>query len=1079
MSEVPTDPVLHDAMLAGMEGLIVAMKDHELEPPRSSLGGSSALESDGRGDDALAAMPWDSISAETTTTKLEHGAVVGRYVVLQQLGAGAMGVVYAAYDPELDRKVALKLVLPGTAGPNGRARLLREAQTLGKLSHPNVVTIHDVGTVGEQVWLAMEFVRGLTLREWLATPHGWREVMGIMLEAGKGLAAAHAAELLHRDFKPDNVMIADDGRVRVMDFGLARMRSHATRETEDPVQPKHDALALQVTRQGALLGTPSYMAPEQFEGVDLTPAADQFSFCVTLWEALYGERPFGGKTWMELAANVLGGRLRAPPKGNTVPSWLRQVCERGLALDPTERWPSMPALLEALAWNPAARRRRWLIAVGGFAAFAAVGFSGYSWASARARRCSGAETQLAGVWDEGRRAEVEMAILGTGLSYATSVWERAATELDDYGTSWASMYTEACEATTVRGEQSSTVMDLRMACLQQAKIELGAVTGVLADADADVVERAHELTAGLRPLSRCGDIEALQADVQPPGPEEVEVVRDVRVRLAQAKALHDAGRYPAAQIEIDAIQQYIGQIEYGPVHTEAEFLAGINLKNLGKLEASETALRHALELAARWRQLDLVQEASTHLMHVIGSKQSRMVEGLQYRELALGLAANDPQGEASVLTAIATVLQRQGKHHEAEVEYRRSLVLIEQALGPDDFEVAMIRNNLANVLSDQGRYEEAEAEHRRVLAMREQALGPEHPEVAMSRSNLANVLRKQGRYADAEVELRRAMVVQEQVLDPNHPDAAMVHNGLGNVLLSQGKYRDAERELRLALSAMEQTLGPDHPDVATVRSNLANALYLQSEHGEAAEQYRRALVSMENALGPKHATVGIVLGNLANISSEQGEHEQAAAEYQRSISIVEEGLGADHPHVAGLRSNYGEILHDLGRDEDAESEHRRVLEQRERTLGPEHHLVARSRILLGEALQAQGRHEEAETELRLALTELEAALEAEHPHIAMARVRLAALLLERGRAAETRDLAERAWARRKRDDTPGHERAEAAFVLARALLATDPAQHPRARELAQLAVDAWTEAGDAYADEAGRARTWLRELGGP
>ncbi|MCA9713588.1 MAG: serine/threonine protein kinase, partial [Myxococcales bacterium] len=211
-------------------------------------------------------------SSKRRARSLERGAVVGRYVVLSELGSGAMGIVYAAYDPELDRKVALKLVRT-TSGRRGgdeeqRTRLLREAQALAKLNHPNVVSVHDVGTLEGRVWIAMEYVHGQTLDAWGATPRPWREVLEVMRRAGEGLAAAHDAGLLHRDFKPQNVMLGHDGRVRVMDFGLARSRrgdeddaveDAPTRGGDDPLASRESALARDVTRAGAMMGTPAYM----------------------------------------------------------------------------------------------------------------------------------------------------------------------------------------------------------------------------------------------------------------------------------------------------------------------------------------------------------------------------------------------------------------------------------------------------------------------------------------------------------------------------------------------------------------------------------------------------------------------------------------------------------------------------------------------------------------------------------------------------------------------------------------------------------------------------------------------------
>ena len=338
---------------------------------------------------------------------LGRGAVVGRYVLLRELGKGGMGVVYAAYDPELDREVALKLVLPDGEGNEARMRLLREAQVLAKLSHRNVVTIYDVGTMGMQGWLAMELVRGQTLRAWLNQPRAWHEVRAVIVEAARGLAAAHAAGLVHRDVKPGNIMLGDDGGVRVMDFGLARACRGAKPPTEEESTraPAVDAMAMEVTQAGTLWGTPPYMAPEQLMGREITPAADQFSLCVMLWEGIHGRRPFAGRTVDELLDNVLAGTLQEPLRKRVVPGWLRQVCERGLAADPQRRFRSMEALLDALERGRTRARVRKALAVAGMLAMlwgAAEGGRSYALAR-RADACeaSGAEVETA--WNAERR----------------------------------------------------------------------------------------------------------------------------------------------------------------------------------------------------------------------------------------------------------------------------------------------------------------------------------------------------------------------------------------------------------------------------------------------------------------------------------------------------------------------------------------------------------------------------------------------------------------------------------------------------------------------------------------------------
>jgi serine/threonine protein kinase len=300
---------------------------------------------------------------------LRAGDALGRYVISGVLGSGGMGVVYAAEDPRLGRRVALKLLHPALAeaAEEQQRRLLREAQAMARLSHPNVLPVFDLGTEGGQVFLAMEFIEGPTLAEWLRQrERSWQEILGLFLEAGRGLAAAHQAGLVHRDFKPANVLVGTDGRPRVTDFGLVRVGASSE---ESLAQAAPRSAESPLTQTGTVAGTPAYMSPEQLAGRPVDARGDQFSFCVALYEALQGVRPFAADAPAEHR-----WRLRRPERSPHLPGYVRAALVRGLALEPAERFPSMDALLEALAMRPPIPRRRWLaLGLAGSLALAGLG----------------------------------------------------------------------------------------------------------------------------------------------------------------------------------------------------------------------------------------------------------------------------------------------------------------------------------------------------------------------------------------------------------------------------------------------------------------------------------------------------------------------------------------------------------------------------------------------------------------------------------------------------------------------------------------------------------------------------------
>ncbi|MBL4689231.1 MAG: serine/threonine protein kinase, partial [Nannocystaceae bacterium] len=368
---------------------------------------------------------------------------LGRYEITGRLGAGSMGVVFSAIDPSLDRRVAVKVLHEGkSADPEGQQRMLREGQALARLSHPNIVEVFDVGHVGENVFVAMELVEGSTLREWLGEPRSrsWRDVVRVFSAAGRGLAAAHAAGVVHRDFKPDNVLVGTDNRVRVMDFGLA-LAGPASPVSSIPTSGAGESFhATRLTHAGTVFGTPAYMAPEQFAGRTVTELSDQFSFCVALYEGLFGRRPFEGETFKALASAAMTGEILPPSRNVSVPASIRKALFRGLAVAPEQRWPSMLALLAAL--NRRRRTRAGVVVVGGIAAVVSVELM----ASSPTDPCDEAGAAFRQVWNDGTRRQTRLVLAGPELAYAQDVGARVSIRMDAFAQQWAKTRRDVCLA---------------------------------------------------------------------------------------------------------------------------------------------------------------------------------------------------------------------------------------------------------------------------------------------------------------------------------------------------------------------------------------------------------------------------------------------------------------------------------------------------------------------------------------------------------------------------------------------------------------------------------------------------------
>ncbi|MGE3545606.1 MAG: protein kinase, partial [Kofleriaceae bacterium] len=420
---------------------------------------------------------------------LPRGASVGRELIHGVQGRGGMGVVYKAFDPELDRPIALKLVGfsgQGTKLGQSRVRLLREAKTLARLSHPNVVTVYDVGAYEDNLFVAMELVTGSTLRAWLDDkPRTPREILAVFHAAGAGLAAAHKLGIVHRDFKPENVMVGNDGRVRVLDFGLARwlaFRGRISISGFTDLPSASGSMGTALTRDGMVLGTPVYMAPEQDDGKPVDSRSDQYSFCAVLYEALYGKRTFAATSHSELVDQRRHEEVPPPPSLRGVSKRVRRAIIKGLRRDPDQRHRSMDALLHELGAD------RWTVQTKvAVAALAALALGAAGWATWVATHraptiedtCALADGDVKRVWYPERKRDLQRRFTAAGLPDPTGTAERVATKVDKWTAEWSHQRTALCEMTMRADDKRSERIAEKLQCLLRRLNELDGMVSIL------------------------------------------------------------------------------------------------------------------------------------------------------------------------------------------------------------------------------------------------------------------------------------------------------------------------------------------------------------------------------------------------------------------------------------------------------------------------------------------------------------------------------------------------------------------------------------------------------------------------
>ena len=798
---------------------------------------------------------------------LPAGTSVGRFVLLNQLGKGGMGVVYKAYDPELDRRIAVKLLtvqpLEGETYSQPRDRLVREAQALAKLNHPNVVAVYDVGTFGTGVYVAMEFVKGKTLRNWLREQkQAFEEILQVFIAAGQGLLAAHEQGIIHRDFKPENVMVGEKNRVWILDFGVAKAasnkRENAIPQSASPLETPSEVPLLNVnlTHARGYVGTVAYMAPEQLFGRAVTEQSDQFSFCVALYEALYGTRPFSGKSISQIEQCILKDEVVFPEKSG-VPRYLTQILARGLSKKAKDRYPSMEALLDKLKHDPeeiaqkrsSARKRKFLLIS---LVVCTIALPIVIWHGLRYRTfhlCKAAEGEFETVWDNATKTTMRETFLATGKFFALETWERVEKTIDHYLTEWMQLRSDVCEARLIRGTQSEELFDLQMSCLKTRKHELKALTNIFTRADTGVVQKAVQASSSLTRIASCADEKALRAPYPPPKTAPAKaMVATIRNRIVDIEALRKTGKYREGLELAQQVALSAKAVDYRPVQAELLFQLGVLYERVGEYKTAEKVFYQAEDAAAESKDALLTAKVMAHLVNIVGDQQARFEEGI--------LLARDAEAMLKVA-------------------------------GNDKRTLAQIFNNLAGLYYCKGNYVKALDFYRQALSMREKVLGFKHPVRAKTLNNMGATYYNLGEYTKALQCYHEALALQKKVLGSQHPDLAYSLNNIGNVLREQGEYRKAIGYLQQSLKFKEKLLGSEHPLVASTLYNLGATYQNLAEYQKSMEHFRKALSIWENALGPQHPLVAYALNGIGSVLTDQGTPTRALDPLERAASLCE------------------------------------------------------------------------------------------------------------------------------------------------------------------------------------------------
>ena len=813
-------------------------------------------------------------------------AKIDRFTLLERVGRGGTGDVYAAYDPVLDRKVALKLLRTDRPQLGERAWLLREARAAARLSHPNVVAIHEVGelgpTGGDGIYVAMEFVDGVTLRAWLRERRSLAQILDVFVQAGLGLAAAHAAGVIHRDFKPENVLVCerDSGlRAHVVDFGLARVADLELADAGAPGSKRHSTVA----------GTPAYMSPEQLRGDAIDTRSDQFSFCVALCEALTGVHPFGadqpGATPDRILEQIVAGERSTGERA--LPAWLRRILRRGLSPNPSDRYPSMTIMIGLLRATPARRKRRASAMVVAALLVATAVFASTSQETSEVSSCANAAAELDGVWDVWVRARVRGAFAEAKLVNAEEVWKRLEPRLDDYAQAWISSREQNCVAQLGDLALSPALAQLRQQCLDRRRAELQGLTELLAVGEQTAILPALRAVDQLTPIAHCDDIESLRRE--PSGDDDVEALRqEIARRMTQARA----GQERSLGSVVAELITTARTLDSPTALAEALYLEAIVAEALGDYENAAASLETGVLEAVAARHDRVHAEAATRLVWVHGVRLGSVNTAEEWRvraEAAIRANRGDPILAARLLDhrgAIAGL----GQDAAGAARMHAEAIEILQSLSPQaDAELTAVMGNLGLALLLQGKTDEATPMIRESLVRYRERFGPNHPDVATMLSNLGEAYVRAGEYERGLASLQEALALRQRLFGSDHVALLGTLNGLGNAYSSLGRSEDACAAWQRALTIAEHNYGAESQQLGIYLHNLAFESWVVGNHEAVVRYAERSLALQRQRYGETHPILALTLELLARGQLGMSEHEAAMVSIERALELAEAG----------------------------------------------------------------------------------------------------------------------------------------------------------------------------------------------